>query len=113
MISLIVAVLLLVATAAAIGTMILAITTTVVTTSCILGCGCDSTAEVAVLAASKLAETTVCSDKTKTAPFPLGLQQREGRCDHYGLDCSQYEYSCYDYDCKHSVTVAAELQPRN
>ena len=68
----------------------------------------DSTAEVAVLAASKLAETTVCSDKTKTAPFPLGLQQREGRCDHYGLDCSQYEYSCYDYDCKHSVTVAAE-----
>ena len=68
----------------------------------------DSTAEVAVLAASKLAETTVCSDETNTAPFPLGLQQREGRCDHYGLDCSQYEYSCYDYDCKHSVTVAAE-----
>ena len=63
----------------------------------------DSTAEDAVLAASKLAETTVCSDKTKTAPFPLGLQQREGRCDHYGLDCSQYEYSCYDYDCKLSV----------
>ena len=73
----------------------------------------DSTAEVAVLAASKLVETTVCSDKTKTAPFPLGLQQREGRCDDYCLDCSQYEYSCYYYDCKHSVTVAAETSISN
>ena len=40
-ISLIVAVLLLVATSAAIGTMVLDITTTAVTTSCTLGCGCD------------------------------------------------------------------------
>ena len=60
---------------------------------------------VLVLVATAAAIVTMfsASDKTKTAPFPLGLQRSEGRCDYYGLNCSPYEYSWYDYDCKLSV----------
>ena len=91
-ITLTVAVLVLVATAAAIVTMVsVAITTSVVWLHAHSAAAVivDSTAEVAVLAVSKLVETKICSDKTKTATLPFGLQLRhEDCCDYYGLDWS-------------------------